>query len=425
MRIFIILKTIQMKTLKLITSLLTISAIIGCASCSTDDSIITPVTPVAVTPVDTSAADLGITTVPTSLGTDYTSNFISYTNVSTPNGGSIHIVAQNLITNEQIVRCRGILEHYLKNYPGSTYGADKSAVANKMADNGAVLTLLNGQDDGSNNVQVNGQPLFQNEIQVEGQSWYTNQNYEHRDATYEEILHLVHDYGIGINGPNTLPGALPAYQTEIRAAQDNADNGFAIWPVGGNAGGVQGWYNELTAENSLSQEYLASLIDSYYGLWGAWSDANEPISATHGMWGLYVAKTRSEIITEDPTGQGLLNNKFFHPYITYNARIDSNFSGTFSLKYDAGIKYSNHSRYLKDITLLGANNTNVHVNELDNDITGNIGSNTIIFDGNYSEYSVNTTSEVTTVTDNTANRNGSNILINVEKLQFTDQTIDL
>lgn len=202
-----------MKILKLITTSLIISAIIGCASCSTDDSVITPIAPVTITPVDTSAADLGITAVPTSLGSSYTSNFASYTSVTTPNGGNIHIVAQNLITNEQIVRCRGILEHYLKDFSGSTYGADKSAVANKMADNGAILTLLNGQDDGSNTVQVDGQPLYQNEIQVEGHQWYTNQNYEYRDTTYEEILHLVHDYGIGVDGPNSNPGGAPQFQS--------------------------------------------------------------------------------------------------------------------------------------------------------------------------------------------------------------------
>lgn len=403
-----------MKTLKLISTALIISSIISCASCSTDDSIITPTTPVATLPTNTPAADLGITSVPASLGSNYTSNFVNYTSVTTPNGGTIHIVAQNLITNEQIVRCRGILEHYLKNFPGSIYGTDKSAVANKMAENGALLTLLNGQDDGNNPVQVDGQPLFQNEIQVEGNSWYTNQNYEYRDAAYEEILHLVHDYGIGVDGPNSNPGGAPQFQSEIRAAQQNGLTNN-LWGIG-----ASNWITELTAENSLSQEYLASVIDSYYGLWGAWTE-----SSTHGMWGLYIAKTRAEITTEDTMGQELLGNKFFHPYITYNARIDSDFNGTFSLKYNASIKYSHHSRYLKDITLLGNNDTNVHVNELDNDITGNTGINTIVFDGNYNEYTINTASETTTVTDNTANRNGTNTFISVEKLQFNDQTIDL
>ncbi len=360
-------------------------------------------------------ASLEIEAVPSSLGNSYTSNFDRYTKVTTPNGGSIHIVAQNNITNEQIVRCRNILNHYLTDYPGSVYGNDKSAIANKMAENNAILTLLNGQDDGSNSVQVNGQPLYQNEIQVEGHSWYTNQNFEeHRDAAFEEILHLVHDTGIGVDGPNTNPGAAPNYQTEIRAAQQNAINNN-LWGIG-----AADWITELSNENSLSQEYLAAVIDVYYGLWGAWTE-----SATHGMSGLYVVKNRSEFSSEDPMGEALLDNKFFHPFLTYNARIDATFIGTFSLKFDESIPYTNHSRYLKDITLLGNNNTNVQVNELDNDITGNEGLNTIIFSGSSTEYDVTNSNNIITVNDNVAGRDGVNILRSIEKLQFSDQTIDL
>lgn len=400
-----------MKIIKIAIYILALN--ISFASCNSDDSSTSTTTTPITTP--TTNNDLGIsTTIPSSLGSSFTSNFVKYTSVTTPNGGKIHIVAQNLITDEQIVRCRGILEHYLKNYPGSTYGANKDAIANKMAENNAILTLLNGQDDGNNPVEVDGQPLYQNEIQVEGHSWYTNQNYNHRDAAYEEILHLVHDTGIGVDGANAQPGAAPAFQTEIRAAQTNALTNN-LWGIG-----ASDWITELTNENSLSQEYLAAVIDVYYGLWGAWSE-----SSTHGMSGLYVAKTRAEITTEDPTGQGLLNNTFFHPYITYNARIDANFTGTFSLKFDTAIPYTNHSRYLKDITLLGTNNTNVRVNELNNDITGNEGTNTIVFTGNHNEYTINTTAGITTITDNTSNRDGVNVVKDVEKLQFVDQTIDL
>ena len=78
--------------------------------------------------------------------------------------------------------------------------SNKSAVANKMADNGAILMLLNGVDDGTNSAaELDGQPLYYGEMQVEGSDWYMQQNYEHRDASYEEILHLVHDYGIGVD----------------------------------------------------------------------------------------------------------------------------------------------------------------------------------------------------------------------------------
>ena len=360
--------------------------------------------------------ELGIENIiPTNLGKEYSANFNRYTKVITPNGGKIHIVAQSNLSDEQIVRARSTLEHFLKNYPGSKYGNNKSELANKMAENGAILTLLNGQDDGNNPVEVNGQALFENEIQVEGHPWYINQDYNnHRDATYEEILHLVHDYGIGIDGHNSFPGAMPKYQSEIRQAQKNALS-TNLWGIGADK-----WINELTEENSLTQEYLAALIDSYYGLWGGWTDSN-----THGMWGIYVAKTRNEIFLEDPVGGEIMNNKFFHPYLTYNARIDSGFNGIFSLKFDSLKPYTNHSQYLKDITLLGNNDTSVYINQLDNNITGNKGTNTVIFNGNSSEYIIDITDIEISVTDKVSNRDGVNILKEIEKIKFTDQTIEL
>ena len=377
-------------------------------SCSNDNS--------ENQPIGKENPELGIENIiPNNLGKEYSANFNRYTKVVTPNGGKIHIVAQSNLTDEQIVRTRITLEHFLKNYPGSEYGNNKSELANKMAENGAILTLLNGQDDGNNPVEVNGQALFENEIQVEGHPWYINQDYNnHRDATYEEILHLVHDYGIGIDGHNSFPGAMPKYQSEIRQAQKNALS-TNLWGIGADR-----WINELTDENSLTQEYLAALIDSYYGLWGGWTDSN-----THGMWGIYVAKTRNEIFLEDPVGGEIMNNKFFHPYLTYNARIDSSFNGVFSLKFDSLKPYTNHSQYLKDITLLGNNDTSVYINQLDNNIIGNKGTNTVIFNGNSSEYTIDITDIEISVTDKVSNRDGVNILKEIEKIKFTDQTIEL
>ena len=367
-------------------------------------------------PIGQANPELGIENIiPSDLGKQYSNNFNRYTKVVTPNGGEIHIVAQSNLTDEQIVRARSTLEHFLENYPGSKYGSNKSELANKMAENGAILTLLNGQDDGNNPVEVNGQALFENEIQVEGHPWYINQDYNnHRDATYEEILHLVHDYGIGIDGHNSFPGAMPEYQSEIREAQKNALSNN-LWGIGADR-----WINELIDENSLTQEYLAALVDSYYGLWGAWTE-----SSTHGMWGIYVAKTRNEILSEDPVGNEIMTNKFFHPYLTYNARIDESFKGTFSLRFDSSKSYTNHSRYLKDITLLGNNDISVSINQLDNSITGNEGVNTVIFSGNRSEYIIDISGNGTSVEDKVANRDGINILHSVEKLKFTDQIVEL
>ena len=253
--------------------------------------------------------ELGITDLPTGLQSGFFKTFDRYTHITAPNGGAIHIVAQNQITNEQLIRCRSILEHFLADYPGSVYGADKSQIANQMVENNAVLTVLNGQDDGNliNSIRVAlsglyGQALFYNEIQVEGHPWYVNQDYEHRDAAFEEILHFVHDNGIGVDGHNSLPGAKPDFQKEIRAAQVHGlKNG--TWA---GIERVQDWIQELEAENSLSQEYLASVIDTYYGLWGAWD------TAQGGMWGIYQAKTREELREKDAFGYNLMDKFFLH-----------------------------------------------------------------------------------------------------------------
>ena len=256
----------------LIASAIVATTMLSACGSSKKETTVTPTVPVQVqVPVPTihvpTSNDLGISAVPDSLKGTYTKalKFDRYTKVDTPNGGKIHIIVQNEITEYQIVRARNILQHYLTDYPGSTYGSDKSAVANKMAKNGAILLLLNGVDDGSNaGSELDGQPLYYGEMQVEGCRWYIKQNYEHRDDSFEEILHLVHDYGIGVDQNADFNGALPEYQAHIRGAQITAlTDKLWAWSAG-----QAGWLAELTAENSLSQEYLASIIDTYYGLWG-------------------------------------------------------------------------------------------------------------------------------------------------------------
>ncbi len=359
----------------------------------------------------------GVTAIPSSLSGTYTAalNFDRYTKVDAPNGKAIHILVQNQITHNQVIRARNVLQHYLANYPGSRFGEDKSAVANKMADNGATLLLLNGVDDGTNpGAEMNGQPLYFGEMQVEGHAWYINQDYEHRDATFEEILHLVHDFGIGVDQNPTFTGALPDFQAEIRAAQVSALSG-GIW-----AAGQTDWINELTAENSLSQEYLASVIDAYYGLWGAHQESPDA-----SMWGFYHPKVRTDLVTEDPEGAALMDNSFFHPWLTYNARIDESFTGNFSLTFDANLPYTHHAQYLKDVTLTGSNPSGVIVNQLANNITGNDADNTATFHGPQSEYQIEKNGDTVTVSDQVDNRDNINTLINIETLAFTDGNVQV
>jgi len=120
----------------------------------------------------------------------------------------------------------------------------------------------------------------------------------------------------------------------------------------------------------------------------------------------------------------LLDNKFFSPYLTYNARIDESFEGDFSLRFNTNLPYSHHSQYLKDITLTGAKNSNVIVNQLDNNITGNSGDNIAIFSGPSSEYQVTKENDQVIVQDMQDNRDGKNTMTAIEKLKFSDTTMD-
>jgi len=382
----------------------------------------------------------GVVTLPSTVGSAWINGgFVKYTKIQAPNGQAIHFVAQNQLTEAQIVRARNILQFYLKNVTGSEFGTDKSSVANKMAENQAILLLLNGSDGQGNEPNVPGQPLFYNEIAVEGHDWYINNDFEHRDAAFEEILHLMHDTGIGVDGPNSQAGALPAYQAAIRAAQQHAhQNNFAIWPIGagGTNSDVQNWYNELDNENSLSQEYLASVVDSYYGLWGPWEEAEG------GMWGIYIAKTRAEILMRDPMGATVLE-QYFSPYIDVNMSIDPSFSGTFSMSFDASQAYTHKSQYLQHCSLSGEKPSNLKGNKQYNRLNGNLSNNELEglkgndyldgkagmdrakFTGKLSEYVIDHQAETTIISDMVNGRDGVDTLVNIETLSFADQDVSI
>ncbi len=416
-----------MKTTVLITSLLFLS-LIGTAQTLPDN-------------IDISTSATGVVPLPGTVNSSYINGgFVKYTKIECPNGEAIHFIAQSNITEAMIVRARTILEFYLTDVPGSQYGDDKSNVKNTMGTNDATLLLMNGSDDGTNDPTVNGQPLYEEEMAVEGHSWYQNNNYDHRDASFEEILHMMHDMGIGVDGPNSIPNpALPAFQLDIRAAQLNANaNNFAIWPIGaGSDPGIQNWYNELDQENSLSQEYLASLIDSYYGLWDPWTD-----DPNTGMWGIYIAHNRDEIITEDTMGWSLLP-KFFSPVINVDMIIDPGFNGIFSLTFNSAGDYTAKSRYLQHVYLTGSNTSGLQGNDLYNRLRGNsanntfeglkgndrldgqAGSNTAIFSGPEADYTVTNYTNYATVADGVNGRDGVDTLWNIQQLQFSDNTVPI
>ncbi len=347
--------------------------------------------------------------------TRYRKAFDRYVQVIAPNGKPINIFAQKEITDAQIRHVRDVMLHYLRDFPDSKFGTTKAAIANRMADNRTAMMICNGHDGEFREPRINAQPLYADETIVEGSDAYMNNEFEeHRDASLEEILHCVHDNGIGVDVRGAPRGVLPEYQKTIRSVTTHAmQNG--IWPTRNSTRETKDWIEELREEGSLTQEYLASVIDSYYGLWG-------PFDEDAGMWGIYIARTREDIRGKDPRGYAVVQG-FFHPYLTYSAEIDGSLKGTFSMTFDDAKPYTHKSQYLLHARLTGTNNSNLTGNSQDNTLAGNAGNNTIdgrggndtvVFPKPESAYSVtrNTDGSMSVTSD------GTDKLLNIEHLIF-------
>jgi hypothetical protein len=384
--------------------------------------------------IDISTSPNGIVPLPADIPAVFKKYFGKYTKVVAPNGKPIHILAQDGWTDDQIKHGRNVLEHILTSYPGSAYGDDKSAVANSMADKKATMVFFNTQPDLrkafeeglGDTTDLSIQDLRANESPAVGDDDYMN--HVTRDAAYEEIWHLVHDYGI----KPTLPDMI----AEMRKANDAAaENGWRGWP------------DDEPEEHP--NEYVGVLIDNYYDLWATHPTKYEGraieagrIPEGHSHFGRYFANSRSKQKAEDPLGYAVIE-KFFHPYLTYTPELPESFAGTFSMTLDESKAYTFKTQHLVKVTLTGANDANLTGNAYDNTLTGNAGNNilkgvggndqlfggegedTAVFTGAYSQYSVTTEGESTTVEDRRSNRDGIDTLDGIEVLQFADQKVHL
>ena len=359
------------------------------------------------------ANTFGISKLPETSTALYKTTFCKYLGHSTPNGKSIGFYAQQAISDDQLIRAQRILGFYLEG---------KDAVANHMADNGAHMMLLKGADGDIELPEgLQGQPLYEKEMITEGSAGYLSADLEtYRDASFEEILHLMHDYGIGTA---SQPGADMVFSQQVKAAQENA-RAQSLWPTAGVSQDTRNWIEELRKEGSLSQEYLASVLDSYYGLWRAFAEPG-------GMWGIYSAKSRADIQSQDPLGYAVMET-FFQPKLTYMARIDTSFSGTFSLQLDNNQSYTYKSQYLTHARLTGSIDSGLLGNAFDNQLGGNSGSNvidgaagedTLLLQGKFADYSIQKHASSILIQDSVNDRDGSIEIRNIEIVKFQDQSI--
>jgi major membrane immunogen (membrane-anchored lipoprotein) len=371
--------------------------------------------------IDTSSSPLGVVPLPEELGKTLNGLFSKYTKHIVPNGKPIHIFAQSGVSDLQVARAREILKYHLTDAPGTQYGHDKTALANRMADVRATLIYTDTEIKSFamrpilRGSELRLQDLYATESPVEGSYEYIHNKARpgqrfSRDASYEEIMHLVHDKG--------LEDVLPEYHQEIVEAE--------------KASVEAGIYNY---GRLAPHEYIITGFDIYFGLWD-----HNPQGDGKSFGDEYPFHTKEQMKEGDPALYDLVE-KFWPKYLTYNAYIDSSFEGTFSLVRDENNPYTFKSQYLVNIILTGENDTNILGNDLDNQLTGNDGNNmftggkgndvikggagedTAQFSGNSSEYKITKSNGKIIVTDTVSDRDGTDELTEIEILKFKDKEV--
>ncbi len=371
--------------------------------------------------IDTSSSPLGVVSLPEELGKTLNGLFSKYTKHMAPNGKPIHIFAQSEVSDLQVVRAREILKYHLTDAPGTQYGHDKTALANKMADVRATLMYTDTEIKSFamrpilRGSKLRLQDLYATESPVEGCYEYLHnegrpgQRFT-RDASYEEIMHLVHAKG--------LEDVLPEYHQEIVKAEKAAVEA-GIYRYGRLA----------------PHEYIITGFDIYFGLWD-----HNPQGDGKSFGDEYEYHTKEEMKVGDQALYDLVE-KFWLKYLTYNAYIDPSFEGTFSTVQDENTEYTYKSQYLVNIILTGEKNTNVLGNDQDNRLTGNDGNNiltggrgndvlaggkgedTAEFSGNYTEYEIKKGENRLVISDTVPDRDGKDELTEIEILKFKDKEV--
>ncbi len=373
--------------------------------------------------IDTSSSEFGVVPLPDEVGKTLTGLFSKYTKHVAPNGKPIHILGQSRVSDLQMARAREILKYHLADAPGTRYGSDKAAIANRMGDVRATLIYTDTQARAFAMYDIIGeselalQDLYATESPVEGGYVYLHNEAEAggfftRDASYEEILHLVHAKGI--------EEVLPEYHAAIVEAERRATDA-GIYKYGRLA----------------PHEYIISGFDIYFGLWD-----HDPQGDGASYGGEYPYHTSEEMKAGDRPLFDLID-EFWPEYLTYNAYIDPSFEGTFLIAHDEGVEYTNKSRFLVEVSLTGSNDSGVVGNDQDNVLTGNAGNNDFTgaagddfitgaagtdratFVGVASEYRIDTSGSTTTVADTVEGRDGTDRLTGVEILVFRDKEMDI
>ena len=193
-------------------------------------------------------------------------------------------------------------------------------------------------------------------------------------------------------------------------------------------------------------EYIISVYDNYIDLWKTAPEKMEghrigrqPKGESFG--GEYKANDRVSTQAVDPAGFAAVE-KFNSNHITYSAELPSKFEGTFSIADDDGKRYSEIAKHLKNVSARGDKKTDLVGNNFNNRLVGNKSANKLtgnggddslfggegidvaVYRGLRSQYIVIRTGTAIEVHDTMVNREGYDVLVDIEQIKFADTSIE-
>lgn len=203
--------------------------------------------------------------------------FSQYIYVETPNGQRVNIFGTQGVQEEQMEYAKEILLNYFSTSGEAFSTSQKEIIMNSMGNRKCALVFFEDEEEFEEHIVrvslsgFNVQDLYASESLNSG----------NRDASYEEILHLVHNYGIA--------PTLFIYQDRLQKACDVAIESGLYSPP------------DDLPKADFDDEYFAALMDCYLGLW----------EGTDGtMDGEYRPSSKGEMLMEDPEGYQLVRDLF-------------------------------------------------------------------------------------------------------------------
>lgn len=402
----------------------------GCTSSDDDSITIPPDTSASASlkGIDTSGGTDGIVALPASVDDRIEAVFDRYTQFTAPNGSRVHFLSQTAVSDDLLIRTRGLVRQHFFDVPGSAMGADKSAAFNRAGTAGATFVIHENAAsfDAANADVIAFDTLFDDSYMaldastiVQEASTAYLQPSPAFDASIDATVRFALEQGIS--------EGVPAFQTALDAATTNAVTNIIYTP------------NVGTAAGQVDDEYLALALSTYYGLY-----AHDPNSdGTSGANSEYDVLDRADMQTADPDMFALIEG-FFRPTHRYSAFLDTSFNGDFEMAFDVAVPYTHRSRYLERAGLRGVSTARLNGNDLDNILVGNAvnstfegaggndviesegGNDFAIMTGVQAEYTITDVGDnVTQIVDSVMGRDGTDLVRGITQVTFSDGTINL